>query len=109
MLDPDATFEGGREATVVEVNIWTGVIGVRGVVAVVAKRSLALSGSRADWEDKLSTEPQLIGLVQSSSPNPLSESEIELLGLEFGDVEFTLELVEVVGKGVALPLESLNG
>lgn len=32
------------------------------------KRSLLLSGSSADWEDRLSTEPQLMGRMQSSSP-----------------------------------------
>lgn len=37
-------------------------------VTDVEKRSLLLSGSRADCEDRLSTEPQLIGLVPSSSP-----------------------------------------
>lgn len=37
-------------------------------VTDVEKRSLLFSGSSADCEDRLSTEPQLIGLVPSSSP-----------------------------------------
>lgn len=31
-------------------------------------RSLLFRGSNADWDDKLSTDPQLIGRIQSSSP-----------------------------------------
>lgn len=31
-------------------------------------RSLLLSGSSADWEERLRTDPQLIGRIQSSSP-----------------------------------------
>lgn len=37
-------------------------------VTDVEKRSLLLSGSSADCEERLSTEPQLMGLVPSSSP-----------------------------------------
>uniref|UniRef100_A0A2M4DFL2 Putative secreted protein n=1 Tax=Anopheles darlingi TaxID=43151 RepID=A0A2M4DFL2_ANODA len=40
----------------------------------VTNRSLPFSGSSADCDDKLSTEPQLIGRVQSSSPKPASVS-----------------------------------
>lgn len=34
----------------------------------VEKRSLLFNGSSADWEDRLSTLPQLIGFMTSSSP-----------------------------------------
>lgn len=37
-------------------------------VTDVEKRSLLFNGSSADCEERLSTEPQLMGLVQSSSP-----------------------------------------
>lgn len=41
---------------------------VHEVVEDVEKRSLLFNGSSADCEDRLSTLPQLIGLVTSSSP-----------------------------------------
>lgn len=43
-------------------------------VVDVEKRSLLFNGSSADCEDRLSTLPQLMGLVTSSSPYPESVS-----------------------------------
>lgn len=89
---PFSMFVGGRPAGVAATVIIVGVMGVRGLpVAPVAKRSLPARGSSADCEDKLRTEPQLIGRVQSSSPKPLSVSDCAPLA------------VGVLGKGVARP------
>lgn len=53
--DDEAIVAAGTEANVHE-------------VVDVEKRSLLFNGSSADWEERLSTLPQLIGFVTSSSP-----------------------------------------
>lgn len=113
---------GGKPAVMVDadVEIIVGVIGVSEVAdAPVANKSLPARGSRADCEERLSTEPQLIGRVQSSSPKPLSASDcpVVVLVLVAGEEEAVVELDEEVvvvivplGNGVARPLAaSLSG
>lgn len=43
-------------------------VGLDGPLTAGVNKSLLFNGSKADCEDKLSTEPQLMGRVQSSSP-----------------------------------------
>lgn len=43
-------------------------VGLDGLLTAGVNKSLLFNGSKADCEDKLSTEPQFIGRVQSSSP-----------------------------------------
>lgn len=71
----------------------------------------AANGSNADCDDKLSTEPQLIGRVQSvSSPKPLSASECGLDPPPFVLPMVRLPLPPLPGNGVALPdAVSLSG
>lgn len=77
----------------------------------LVKMSLLLSGSRADWEDRLNTEPQSIDRVlllsTSSMQSPKAESASEVLLL----LEANCEMPgEALGKGVARPEDgSLRG
>lgn len=96
---------GGRSAITLaedDDEIMVGVMGVNTglpllalTTPVVANKSVPTpNGSSADCEDKLNTEPQLMGRVQSlSSPKPLSASEWGLPPLLF----------IVLGNGVARP------
>lgn len=70
-----------------------------------AKMSLLLSGSSADWDERLNTEPQSMLLVlalSTSSTSPKAESaSLRLLCVG----EASDEMPGEVGKGVARPLD----
>lgn len=77
-----------------------------GVVADVdelVKMSLLLNGSKADWDERLNTEPQsmlLVLLLSTSSTSPKAEStSLALLGGEASDE------MPGDGNGVARPLD----
>lgn len=85
------------------------------VEVVLVKISLLLSGSRADCDERLNTEPQsidLVLLVSTSSASPKAESvSLELFTeLLVGDCDTTGCVAGVEGNGVARPDdESLSG
>lgn len=73
----------------------------------LVKISLLLNGSKADWEDRLNTDPQSMLLVlalSTSSTSPNAESvSLTLLGAASDEMPGG-------GKGVARPLDgSFNG
>jgi hypothetical protein len=75
------------------------------VVAVVVdvNISLLLSGSKADWDERLKTDPQsilLVVLLSTSSTSPNAESVSFALFWEANE-----EITGDAGKGVARPLE----
>lgn len=65
----------------------TAVAGLAG--GSMEKMSLLFNGSKADCEDRLNTELQLIDLVESSSAKPESLSDIN-------ELEADVRLVQVV-------------
>lgn len=76
------------------------------------KISLLLNGSKADWDERLNTEPQsilLVLLLSTSSASPNAES-LSFTLLLFGDDASDEMPAGDAGKGVARPLlGSFNG
>lgn len=84
---------------------------MRDVEVVLVKMSLLLSGSRADCEERLNTEPQSIDFVllqSTSSTSPNAESASFVLLADEEEVDANCEMLgvgSVEGKGVARPEE----
>ena len=76
---------------------------VKEVVVVLVKISLLLSGSRADCEDRLNTEPQSIDLVLlPSTSSPKVESLSFVLFTEFTELLLADPCCEAIGVGVVV-------
>lgn len=85
---------------VIVVEFWVAGAGVVVDVDELVKISLLLNGSKADWDERLNTEPQsmlLVLLLSTSSPN--AESTSLVLFCEARDE------MPGDGNGVALPLD----
>lgn len=88
---------------VIVVEFWVVGAGVVVDVDELVKMSLLLKGSKADWDERLNTEPQsmlLVLLLSTSSTSPKAEStSLALLGGEASDE------MPGDGNGVARPLD----
>lgn len=87
---------------VIVVEFWVVGAGVVVDVDELVKISLLLKGSKADWDERLNTEPQsmlLVLLLSTSSTSPNAESTSLVLLCEARDE------MPGDGKGVALPLD----
>lgn len=88
---------------VIVVEFWVVGAGVVVDVDELVKMSLLLNGSKADWDERLNTEPQsilLVLLLSTSSTSPKAEStSLVLLGGEASDE------MPGDGNGVARPLD----